>query len=382
MLHMPSAATTQHPTRATSPIGAVGAVAEAAEAVDTEAQPPHGGAMEEAEQTVQPPHGGTLTKTEPTIATHQLMDCGTHFVRLRVTDKKVININHNPKHAVPDVNASMQTYLADATGLTDIPTSVFQCSYREPDATDMSSGAKQYGYFLCGVPALLAHLMAQATFPIAPKGPLAYAADNNGNNYKLEFEEHTRKEIKDYEPIDPDDPFWLHVLPKEDCELPPSVILERVKEHLRQYGLVVRDHPLAFKKVQPKDKEKSFNKYHVYYDIVREHAKTVAMNNGMQTIDVRGMQRILIDTETGEKGTIKFPIVTKPDGTTFSPMEKALASCHVCFAPLYVCGGCNEKPKALMAGGKKAMTSAQHNEAAKLRLTKKAKSKKAEDKAF
>ena len=107
MLHMPSAATTQHPTRATSPIGAGGAVAEAAEAVDTEAQPPHGGAMEEAEQTVQPPHGGTLTKTEPTVATHQLLDCGTHFCRLRITDKKVIAINHNPKHAAPDVNASM-----------------------------------------------------------------------------------------------------------------------------------------------------------------------------------------------------------------------------------------------------------------------------------
>lgn len=369
---MPSAASTQHPTRNGSP------VAEAAEG----APPPEGAGVVAAPQVAglqYAPQSGAMAKTEPTLATHQLMDCGTLFCRLRITDKKVTTINFNPKHAVQDVNANMQEYLADATGLTDIPTSVFQCSYRDPDATDMSSDAKQYGYFLCGVPILIAHLMPLATFPIAPKGPLAFAADDNGNNYKLEFEDHTRKELKEYEPIDPNDPYWLHVIPQEDCGLPPSIILQRIKEHLAHYGLAIRDHPLAFKKIQPRDKEKSFNKYHVWYDIVREHAKSITMGNGVPTIDVRGMQRILMDPDTGEKGTIKFPPVQTSDGKLVSPMEKALSSCHLCFSPLFLCGGCDEKVKP-MAGGKKPMTSAQNNEAAKLRLSKKA--KQAKDKAF
>ena len=56
-------------------------------------------------------------------------------------------------------------------------------------------------------------------------------------------------------------------------------------------------------------------------------------------------------------------------------MEKALSSCHVCYAPLFVCGGCKEPAKQI-TGGKKPMTAEQKNAAAQHRLSKKVKQHK------
>ena len=55
------------------------------------------------------------------------------------------------------------------------------------------------------------------------------------------------------------------------------------------------------------------------------------------------------------------------------PMERALSSCHICYAPLYVCGGCKEPVKQIK-DGKRPMTSAQNVKMAQLRLQKKVKS--------
>ena len=367
MLPIPSTGTTQRVTRVQSPVR---------EASDTSMLPTQQAAAQLAAMAAAPNTHGVQhvaethntereTSVVPKISEQEMRDAGTLFFNLRITDMQTTTINYNPANAIDNTNANLQDYIARMTNIPDLPASLFQLSYREPDYTDLSSSAKKYGYFFIGVPEPVFSIMPEATNPIAPDGPLAFTADDNGNIYKLVYEEYIRREAKAYDRIDPNDPHWMHVKPRQDCELAPMIIKARTQTHIAKFGLTIRDHEEAFKKLMNKEKTASRNMYHTVYDICHGQTKYVDTPNG-PTIDVRGIQRFLLDEDTNEYASIVFHK---------EPMEKALSSCHVCYAPLFVCGGCKEPAKQI-TGGKKPMTAEQKNAAAQHRLSKKVKQHK------
>ena len=104
-------------------------------------------------------HAHTCTHTHAHLcyerekkARQEMIEAGTQFFCLRINDKQTIGFNYNPRNAIDNTNANLQNYVASFTGIPDLPTSIYQVSYRDPEP-DMSSSAKKYGYFLIGVPA-------------------------------------------------------------------------------------------------------------------------------------------------------------------------------------------------------------------------------------
>ena len=109
-------------------------------------------------------------------------------------------------------------------------------------------------------------------------------------------------------------------------------IKEQTQNHITKFGISIRDHEEAFAKVLTKDKTRSLNKYHVWYILNKDAVNTIQTPTG-PTIDMRGIQRFKLESEeSNEFASIVFHK---------EPMEKALSSCHICYAPLYVCGGWN-----------------------------------------
>ena len=361
---IPSGNTTQRVTRVQSPVR---------EALDASMMPAQQAAAQLAAMAAPNSHGmqhvaathnaEDYSRIVPKITRQEMIEAGTEFFCLRIIDKQTTGINYNPKNAIDNTNANLQNYVASFTGIPDLPTSIYQVSYRDPEP-DMSSSAKKYGYFLIGVPAPVYSIMPDATHPTAPDGPLAFTADDDGNNYKLEFEEYLRKETKSYDRIAHNDPHWFHIVPREDCTLPPMQIKEQTQNHITKFGISIRDHEEAFAKVMTKDKTRSLNKYHVWYILNKDAVNTIQTPTG-PTIDMRGIQRFKLESEeSNEFASIVFHK---------EPMERALSSCHICYAPLYVCGGCKEPVKQIK-DGKRPMTSAQNVKMAQLRLGKKVKS--------
>lgn len=289
-----------------------------------------------------------------------IVDAAKATFLLYITEKRTVTANYDPKNAVSNLNAILQDTMEEAVGF-DIPITSYRVSYVEPQPDDSSQSAATLGHFKIRLPAPLLPYAQNHSPPIAESGPLAFAGDSFGNNYKLIFGEHIERAKKDYKPIDSDDPHWFHLITHGDCKLPERAIRNQLNAHLDNFGMSIRDHPEAFKILTSKDKEQGSGKFHVVYDINRETAKVVQdPTTGHPYFDVRGLQNVTLGPDPTDDATIwmhqKF-------------MTIVLNGCSTCFKPKFICAGCTKEKKVK---DKSRVPAAQATENAKRRMKEKA----------
>ena len=331
----PSTITTQAPSRrAASPLGDI------VEAPQTEKQ-------------------GEVTMK---LIKQDIMDAAAGIFLLRITDKRTVNANYDPKNATSNLNSILQDAMEEAVGF-EIPTTNYRVDYFGPQQDGSSQATTDLGWFKCRLPEPLLSYAENLSPPKAPDGPLAFVGDAFGNNYKLAFDVYIERPEKDFKPIDSDDPHWLHLIMKGDCRLPQRAIRQQLEAHLHSFGLSILDHPLAFKILPSKDKTQGAGKYHVHYVINREAAKVVQSNTGQPYYDMRGLKDVALGPKDADQATIWI----RQD-----LMHLVLNGCSTCFKPNFMCNGCTKEKKPSNKG---RMPAEQANENAKRRMKETAKGK-------
>ena len=291
---------------------------------------------------------------------------------LRIKEVRTTKANYQPSNAIASVNAIIQNEVAQWMDNDEIPTNLFSVIYSTP-----KPGSTEEGRFRCSVPVLLKELILHLMPSHTKKTVLSFAGDDEGTNYKLEYEEvaeyvFSRKD----QDRDRSDKRWLLLHLDINTTLGQRLIFAKALEHFKNYGIhLVQNNEKAFTRVQTANKEQGTFSYNAWFTIKDTEVPTTKIHDDavglpLDVYNFEGMGTVILNEDTGETATAWMT----PDNA-----RQVLKACNLCFKPLLLTCHCienREKEKKARLDRKRSagnrQTAAEKNTAAKKRIQAKA----------
>ena len=292
---------------------------------------------------------------------------------LRIKVVRTTKANYQPSNAIATVNAIIQNEVAQWMNNYEVPTNLFSVIYSAP-----KPGSTEEGSFRCSVPMLLKELILHIMPSHTKKTVLSFAGDEEGTNYKLQYEEvaehiFTRKG----QDRDRSDKRWMLLHLNKNTTLGQRQLFTKALEHFKNWGIhLVQNNEKAFTRVQSEDKEQGKFSYNAWFTIKDTEVPTIkftpddAVGLPLDEHNFEGMGTVTLNEDTGETASAWMT----PDNA-----RQVLKACNLCFKPLFLTCHCienREKEKKAKLDRKRSagnrQTAAEKNTAAKKRIQAKA----------
>ena len=294
------------------------------------------------------PDEGKMTKMQ--WIKQDIIECAAAYLLLDITDARRITLNFKPQNAERNLNSTVQTEIAEATGIPDLPQNIFAAKYFDPPAEKESI----YGYFRLTIPSLLKDYIPPM---VTTGGALELTGDDDGNVYKLTLKEYVAKVFKETK-RKANKEQWFHLIVDEETQKSMRELLTATDNHIGKWGFKVMDHPDSFKRLPTADKEMGTAKLHVEYEVDLDRVPLDRWN----CYYFEDIESILLDTDTFERAKIWFP----PE-----LFKKLFGACNFCGINTARCNGHEVKKLS----GVKRPTAAQNTAAAQARIAQRGKKK-------
>ena len=294
------------------------------------------------------PDEGKMTMTH--LIRQDIVECAAAYLLLDITDARRVTLNFKPQNAERNLNSTVQTEIAEATGIPDLPQNIFAAKYFDPPAEKASI----YGYFRLTIPSLLKDYIPPM---VTTGGALELTGDDDGNVYKLTLKEYVAKVFKETK-RKANKEQWFHLIVDEETPKSMRELLTATDNHIGKWGFKVMDHPDAFKRLPTEDKEQGSVKIHVEYEVDLDRVPL----DGWGHYFFEEIDSVLLNPLTNERGKLWFAPRS---------FHKLYGACNLCGINVSRCKG-HEKKKVT---GVKRTTAAENMAAAQARIAQRGKKK-------
>jgi len=191
---------------------------------------------------------------------------------LRIKVVRTSKANYEPSNAVATINAIIQNQVAQWLNDYEVPTNLFSVIYSTP-----KPGSTEEGSFRCSVPMLLKELILHIMPSHTKKTVLSFAGDDEGTNYKLQYEEVTEHIFsRKGQDRDRSDKRWMLLHMNKNTSLGQRQVFTKALEHFKNWGIhLVQNNEKAFTRVQSEDKEQGKFSYNAWFTIKDTEVPTI-----------------------------------------------------------------------------------------------------------